>query len=212
MDTAIEHVAESVALDVASESLYRVPAVPTPATWAAFAHLKLRRRLSPHARVSRSEESFLSALENLSVHPAFRAAAEREIINTEIAFRGVEIVGLEAELASITPADWGLTAAEQKAALVVGGMKPAAAGPGLPVFDYARERAALELQTGTLALNGFLGDVRRAAELREKIAAAKAELKNLTTTAEREAVVRAERVKQAKAERAALRKRVPQEV
>ena len=194
-------------IDANTAAGWEIPAIPTAADWSKLAHLRLRKRLNPHGRYSGAEESFQSALEAVGRHPAFAAQAEAATLACERQFRSVEVAAMESELASIDADAWGLSKAEQAAALIIGGMKPAATGPGIPQFDHARERAALELTTGSISLDGFLTDLRRAAELKQQIAAAKTELKSLTTTAEREAAARAERVKAARAERAALRKR-----
>lgn len=207
MDAQELKTAETV-VGILNEGAWRVPVIPKREHWQALAHLKLRARVAPHAPLSHGEQAFRSAMETLSSHAAFRREAETAVLEVERAFRTAEIEALENELASIRPSDWGLSDAEQRQAMRVGGLVPAGKpGVGEAIFDHARERAALELTTGTLALDGFLQDLRRLKELQARIEQAKAELANLSTSTEREEAQRKSRVKQAKAERAALRKR-----
>ncbi len=186
---------------------WSVPAIPAANDWQALAILKLRKRMSPHITLPAPQQFFLDSMEALAKHPKFKPDADAAMLTIDRDWRALELDTLKAELKTINAAEWGLTSAEQKQARLVAGLERAPQGPDRPVFDQRREQAALELVIGAKSLAGFVSDLRRAAELRQKISAKEAEIESLCSDTEMQARNRAETVKAAKAERALLGKR-----
>lgn len=186
---------------------WSVPAIPAANDWKALAILKLRKRMSPHLNLPAPQQFFHDSMDALARHPAFKSEAESALLNIDRDWRSLELDTLKAELKTVNAAEWGLTSSEQKQARLVAGIDRAPQGVDRPVFDQRREQAALELLIGAKSLAGYVSDLRRAAELRQKIEAKQAEIEALASDSEMQARIRAETVKAAKAERAHLSKR-----
>lgn len=208
-DARTENIAEKVALDISGAGNWAIPQKPEPRHWEALALLRLRARLNSYGNhFNRAELAFKGELERLALHPLYKGDAEKALLAAEKNQRRAELEAMQAELASIKTAEWGLTDRQEKAALIVGGLAPAKTGVGVPNFDQRREQAALELEIGALSLAGYLQDVRRQRDLEREIEALQSELASMGTATEQAARDRKARVEAAKRERAALSKRV----
>jgi hypothetical protein len=189
------------------QGTWAIEAVPTEHTWRRLASVKLLQRRG-HLQLPGCAVAFLNVAEMQAGTPAFAAEADAALIDLDRQWTRAEIGALETELANITPEQWGLTKAQQQTAAKIAGVSAwIRTGNDHAAFDPGRERASLELATGTLALAGYIADIQRQRQIETALAAARTKLASLTTPAERAAAERKRLIAESKKERAALAKR-----
>lgn len=184
------------------------PAIPDETTWRKLALARLVKRLNPHTALPGCITAFLAVAETMAKHPAWQSEADGAATALEREWMEAEIAATERERDSIKPEQWKLSAAQATRARQVAGLAPRPQGDSA-AFDVARHKAALELETGEIALDGYVSDVRRLNTLDARLSELQAKLKSLSTASERESAARAEKIKQAAAERKALSKAEP---